>query len=64
MAESLAELYGAVSAQIVVTATRLRAHQCDESGAHNPDRYDNDGRDLKEQLDVLKEMREKLETIL
>lgn len=60
----LAELYGAVSNHIALVVTRLHTQQCDESGARDPDRYDNEGRELKRKLGVLREVRDKLETIL
>lgn len=57
-------LYTSTCAVIATEAKSLRLQQCDESGARDPDRYDNEGKTLKERIDALKEVRDKLETIL
>jgi hypothetical protein len=64
MEAEVGDLYTATCAAIAVVAKKLSTQQCDESGARDPDRYDAEGKELKERIETLKEVRDKLETIL
>lgn len=60
----IADLYRLVCNAVGEQIKQLHIHQCDESGSRNPDRYDDKGIELKKAIDVLKEVRDKLETLL
>lgn len=64
MSNELKELHEVLSTCVFKAARELHLQQCDESGARNPDRYDNEGKVLKERLEKLATMRNMLEEIL
>jgi isopentenyldiphosphate isomerase len=64
MNNDLKELHEVLSCCVFNAAKQLHLQQCDESGARNPDRYDNEGKQLKEKLTKLTTMRAMLEEIL